>query len=67
MLDALKRALRIVPGETSEDGLFTLKTVNCVGACAIGPVMVIDEKYYSKVKPDEVGEILKTYQRKKHG
>ena len=59
LLDALKRALGILPGETSGDGLFTLKTVNCLGACAIGPVMVVDEKYYSKVKPDEVESILK--------
>jgi len=63
LLDALKRTLCIKPGETTEDGLFTLKTVNCLGACAIGPVMVVDEKYYSKVKPDEVDAILKTYRK----
>jgi len=63
LLDALKRALGIKPGETTADGLFTLKTVNCLGACAIGPVMVVDEKYYSKVKPDEVEGILKTYRK----
>jgi len=68
LLDALKRTLGIKPGETSEDGLFTLKTVNCLGACAIGPVMVVDETYHSKVKPDEVESILKTYQKAaKHG
>ena len=67
LLDSLKRTLRIKPGETSADGLFTLETVNCLGACAIAPVMVIDGKYHSKVSPDKVEEILKTYRRKKNG
>ena len=61
LLDSLKRTLGIKPGETTEDGLFTLETVNCLGACAIAPVMVVDGKYYSKVKPDEVEGILKPY------
>ena len=64
LLDVLKRVLGIKPGETSEDGMFTLKSVNCLGACAIGPVMVVDEDYHSKVKPDEVEGILKTYRGK---
>ena len=67
LLDALKRTLGIVPGETTKDGLFTVETVNCLGACAIAPVMVVDEKYYPKVKPDGIAEILKTYRGKKHG
>ena len=67
LLDSLKRTLSIKPGETTKDGLFTLETVNCLGACAIAPVMVVDEKYHSKVKPDQVEEILKTYRGKKHG
>ena len=67
LLDSLKRTLRIKPGETSADGLFTLETVNCLGACAIAPVMIIDGKYHSKVSPDKVEEILKTYRRKKNG
>ena len=67
LLDTLQRALGIKPGETSDDGLFTLETVNCVGACAIAPVMVVDEQYHPKVKPDEVETILSTYRGKKHG
>ena len=67
LLDALNRSLEINPGETTKDGLFTIETVNCLGACAIAPVMVVDEKYYPKVKPDEVNSILKTYKGKKHG
>ena len=67
LLDALKRSLGIGPGETTKNGLFTLETVNCLGACALAPVMVVDDKYHSKVKPDEVGAILKTCRGKKHG
>ena len=67
LLDSLKRTLGIKPGETTKDGLFTLETVNCLGACAIAPVMVVDDKYHPKVKPDQVKEILKTYRGKKHG
>ena len=59
LLDTLRRLLSIGPGETTKDGLFTLETVNCLGACAIAPVMVVDEKYNSKVKPDQVEAILK--------
>jgi len=61
LLDALRRALGVNTGETTADGLFTIETVNCLGACAIAPVMVVDEKYHSRVKPGEVEAILKTY------
>jgi len=67
LLDSLKRGLKIAPGETTKDGLFTLETVNCLGACAIAPVMVVDDKYHPKVKPDEVMALLGAYGGKKHG
>ncbi|MCL2126747.1 MAG: NADH-quinone oxidoreductase subunit NuoE [Treponema sp.] len=60
LLDALKRSLGISAGETTKDGMFTIDTVNCLGACAIAPVMVVDERYYPRVKPDEVEKILNT-------
>jgi NADH-quinone oxidoreductase subunit E len=46
LVDGLSRKLKIEPGETTEDMQYTLSTVNCVGACAIAPVAVVDEKYY---------------------
>ena len=67
LLDTLVRILKIKPGETTGDGLFTIETVNCMGACAIAPVMVVDGVYHSKVKPGEVPGILKQYRGKKHG
>ena len=60
ILDEIKRHLKIESGETTEDSLFTLETVNCLGACAIGPVVVIDDKYYM-VKPGEFAGILKKF------
>ena len=67
LLDALQRCLQIKPGENTPDGLFSLETVNCLGACAIAPLMVVDGQFHSKVKPADVGKILETYRRKKHG
>ena len=48
----------IQPGDTTEDRLFTLQAVNCVGACALAPVMIVDGKYYDGVTPDSALEIL---------
>ena len=54
------RKLGIGPGETSENGEFSLETVMCLGCCAIGPVVVIDGKYYGQVIPTKVESILRT-------
>ena len=61
LLDTLRRILGIDAGETSGDGMFSVETVNCLGACAIAPVMVVDGRYYPKLKPDEVETVLNTY------
>jgi len=58
VLDEIERYLDIKPGETTKDGLFTLQTVNCLGACALGPVIVIDEEYYP-VYSAKVDSLLK--------
>jgi len=55
-----ERKLGIGPRETSEDGEFSLETVMCLGCCAIGPVVVIDGKYYGQVTPVKVESILRT-------
>lgn len=46
-LDEILGQLGIKPGETTEDGEFTVETVNCLGACALGPVVVLDGEYYA--------------------
>jgi len=61
VLEELKRLLGIKPGETTDDMEFTLETVNCLGACALGPVVVVDDVYHEKVTPEKVEKILKKY------
>jgi NADH-quinone oxidoreductase subunit E len=67
LLDALERILGVKAGETTADGFFTVETVNCLGACAIAPVMVVDEQYHPQVKPDQVEAILKACRGGKNG
>jgi NADH-quinone oxidoreductase subunit E len=50
--------LGIEPDQTTADGEFTLKVVNCLGACAIGPVMVVDGKYYGKMSASRAKKLL---------
>ena len=49
ILDEFERKLGIEAGETSEDNLFTLETVNCVGACALGPIAIADGDYHGQM------------------
>ena len=58
---ALQKSLGLSPGETSKDGKWTLMTTSCLGLCAEGPVMMIDEDIYEKVTPNQVPEILGKY------
>ena len=62
IVEELERKLEICPGETTKDGLFTLETVNCLGACALGPIMVIDGEYYGQMTIKKVSEILTKYE-----
>ncbi len=57
LLDKVTEILNLKPGETSNDLRFTLNTVNCLGCCALGPVMVIDGKYHSKPTTKEIEQI----------
>lgn len=61
LISEIQRLLNISPGETTEDGAFSLETVNCLGSCAIAPVIVINETYYGKVTPSKLKEILDEY------
>ena len=62
LVDKLDRDFGLKPGETTEDQRFSLETANCLGCCALGPVVVIDGKYESKVNPDKLDKILKNYE-----
>ena len=57
-LDEVRRRLRVEPGGTTQDGEFTLETVNCLGACALAPVVIMDGKYYEHMTPAKLGSLL---------
>jgi NADH-quinone oxidoreductase subunit E len=61
VLDAVENVVGIRPGETDSDLNFSLETVNCLGCCALGPVVEIDGKTYGRVAPSKVAEVLKRY------
>lgn len=61
VLDKLQELLGIKVGETTADKLFSIDVARCVGACALAPVMIVDEKVYAEVKPDQVAKILAEY------
>lgn len=60
VVDDLKNALNIKPGETTQDMKYTIEAVNCVGACALAPVVIANEKYIANVKP---GTIMKSLEK----
>jgi NADH-quinone oxidoreductase subunit E len=59
VLDTLERELGIHAGETDEPMEFTLETVNCLGACALGPVVVADGEHHGEMNPARVSRLLK--------
>jgi len=61
ILDKMERELGIKSGETTEDLKFTLETVNCVGACALGPMVIVDNEYHGEMTVDKVESVLKKY------
>jgi len=62
ILEEMERKLNIKVGKTTPNRKFTLETVNCLGCCAIGPVVVVNGKYYSNITIKKVDAILKEYQ-----
>jgi len=65
ILDEFERKLGIAAGETSEDNQFTLETVNCVGACALGPIAIAGGDYHGQMKTREVDDIIKKLKQEK--
>ena len=61
ILEEAERVLRIKAGETTPDLRFTLESVNCLGCCALGPVMVIDDEYHGKLAPSKIEKILSNH------
>ena len=59
ILNEFKRRLNIEPGENTPDMKYTLETVNCLGCCAIGPIVVYDQKYLGEFKLKDIPKVLK--------
>jgi len=58
---ALQDELELQPGQTSPDGKWTLISTSCLGACGVGPLLIVDEDMYGNVQPAQVKEILAKY------
>jgi len=59
VIAAFTEELGVEDGETTEDMLFTLETVACLGACALAPVLVIGDKYHGKMSPRKIKTLIK--------
>jgi NADH:ubiquinone oxidoreductase subunit E len=63
LLEEAQYLLDVEPGETTEDGLFTVESVNCLGACALGPVVVLDGVYCHHMTPKKLQELIDSVRR----
>ncbi len=61
VLDRIQNLLNIEVGETTPDGIFSIETVNCMGCCALGPTITVDDDYYGNLKSPDVKRILSLY------
>ncbi len=64
LLQALQADLKIQPGQTTKDGVFSLEVVACIGACGLAPVMCIDGEFHAAVNTDQVSKIVDIYRKK---
>ena len=62
VLEEFKKELSIQVGQTTTDGKFSLSSLRCVGACGLAPVVLVGDKTYGRVAPDDVKAILKEYE-----
>ena len=67
VLAEVEKKLGIKSGECTADGLFSIDSCRCVGACGLAPVMMVDEEVYGKLTPDLVGKILDKYIKEEGG
>jgi NADH-quinone oxidoreductase subunit E len=62
ILEEIERELGINPSETTQDFKYTLERVNCVGACALGPIVIVDGNYSGQMKSSKVKPLLESYE-----
>ena len=63
VLEAIEKEIGIKCGECTEDGLFSIDSCRCVGACGLAPVMMVGEEVYGRLTPDKVKTILEEYKK----
>lgn len=63
LVQGISRILGIGDGETTEDGQFSLELVNCLGSCALAPVMVVDDTYYGKMTMEKLPGVIDNYRK----
>lgn len=63
IVETLERELGVKSGQTTEDNQFTLETVNCLGACALGPLMLVDGEYHGKIDQGKLKKLLNKYRK----
>jgi len=63
--EGFERSLNVKAGKTTSDKMFTLETVNCLGACALAPLVQVDEDNHGKMTMEKVNKVIKTYTDKK--
>lgn len=63
IIDKFSELLKIKPGQTTEDGLFTLDALRCIGACGIAPALSVNGKVYPKVTLSNVKDIIEEYRK----
>jgi NADH:ubiquinone oxidoreductase subunit E len=64
LLESVMKALKLKPGQTSRDRLFSLEVVACMGACGLAPVVNVNGEFYAKVTPRKLSEIVQECRRK---
>lgn len=63
VVNRLESQLGVQAGETTKDKQFTLQAVNCLGCCAMGPVIMVNQDYHTQITPRKIGSVLRRYQR----
>ncbi len=61
------RYLGVSEGETTDDGLFTLELVACLGCCSLAPVMMVEDDVYGRLTPDKAVKVLESYRKAERG
>jgi NADH-quinone oxidoreductase subunit E len=61
VLEELQKVLKIKPGQTTRDGLFSMEVVACIGACGLAPVICVNESFHAKVTQESIRQIIEDY------